>query len=1589
MFKSQRILASLAFVLLLLIGKLATPPQVQASILERLQSSISSLLSSPAPSPSPAAKQVLGGQAYNTETPRIYINGGDNVYSSGGLIMQATTDEPVVLIGGYRYPSSLEIKLYRAAIGDVMNYLVHDKDYAQKNRSLDTSGMTFVATVNVDMNNIPDYDSKRQPLPIEGKGIWYLEISGDKVKSSAIVLRSDHGIVTSEGDNELIYWAQKFGDLKSRGSGGTLKTFSLLDQVTELASTTYDQNGSASTPISEKVDIAISEYGDDLAIIPINLTYLNTGYGYGEFRTQNNKSRYFTFTDRPLYLPGDTIHFKSIIRDDSDAIYSIPTGNVAVTLTTDGNKKVKEMSLPISADGTVSGDIKLDKDSSTGWYSLQIQTAKDQNSNSYGEYTGVYDYSSASFNVEYYRKPETTLSIESNFADVIAGDSVSVDLVGSYFSGQPLIGQSLKYRVTSADYYEYNYLNDFELYSAELNDDYRYGYWYGSHEVSTGTISLDKTGRAKLDIPTSLSFNESGKSQVFTVEATLGDGSQDPSFTRKNILVRAGEFGIFATEYRWGSKVNTAVSLPIKTVGYHGAGKVEATDITASIVRRYWTKVSDPNQKYPRYEEGKEDLEEVKFRTSSDGTGTFTFTPSKSGSYSVILRARDKAGNNIAKEFNLYIADKDFPTYTPGINDENLSVTSNKKKYYPGDTADFTITSTIPDRDVFFAIERGHVRRSQIVHLTGKSAVVKIPLSGSDQPNVYADVSSFSTYRLDKAQLGISLDTSNKKMLIDIKTDKEIYNPGDTVTLNIGTTDATGAPVSAEVAVWAVDKAIFELTDSRLGNIFQTYWNERGNSTSYTHSLRGILVQTAERGGGGGGGDRTVFKDAAYWNPTARTGSDGRTTIKFKLPDNLTTWSIAAVGSSANTVVGQSTAEIKTSKELVIKPILPNLVRTGDELTVSAIARNFTTSDDTYDLSLEITGATVEDPLTSTVKIGALSSEQIYWRMTPNQDAKEISLKMAMTSKSDKDNWDSVSSIIPIKPFGFGEKTATFKVGSTTYDIDLPQDAQNPETKITLSLAPTLVTSLQSAMKYLLGYPYGCVEQLTSRLIPALLAKQNPSLFGQAMGDQDVDKYIVSGIKKISESHGTFDGWAWWSHGNPSSFVTSYVLEAMLDAKKVGYESETTESINAATNYLGHRFESVEQLSDEERAIRRYGLSLVNQANLIPAPSDYSKLHDDILAMAVMGSYRAGDHNSNTNGLSVLISRAQKEGNVVYWQAGTPERLGSRGASTAWAIRAIILAGGDRNLASAGVQYLLRNRTSDYWYNTYATSITSKAILELYGTGGESSPDFTYTIKLDNQLIGQGKINSTREVIKDLSIPTTTLKSDSKLVIETNGQGQLYSTLSKDLFRTDRTLKSAGQGLDIKREYINDKDPNYSIGLGDTVRVEFTVSGLTQTENYLVIEDQLPAGLVPVNESFKNEQFSLTSNYRDWSNKEYTDGGAVLMDYSVNAGTNVYSYKARVVSMGSFQAPPATATLMYMPEINGRTAVDTLKIYSESKLLPGKVAESVVKKYGTWQYITVGILAILAISLSIYFYRQKKNQTPPTDIPVTPETHVV
>ncbi|OGY20946.1 MAG: hypothetical protein A2126_02775 [Candidatus Woykebacteria bacterium GWB1_45_5] len=1621
----------------------------------------------------------------------------------GGLVALASTEEPAVYVGaGKDVSGSAEISIYQASEDTLLNYLLHDKNGKQLNPNPDISKFTYVTKVNQQITGGYGKEVK-VILPLAETGIWFLRATLGSSSSDLFVIRSNIGTTVKEGDNEYIFWGQNFKTRRSV-SEGAITIYDLKDSRKVITSTSFNTQGIAKTKLTAEADIAVIKQGDDKSIIPINLKYLSPEgesyfYEYRTFQPKSRQSGYFIFTDRPLYRPGDKVYFKSVLRDDDDVRYTVPKGTASVKIyegynwgssNTSNEGLVFEKNYPISKDGTINGEYTLPANSKTGTYTLAVSIPGS---------TG----SSLWFDVQFFRKPEYSIDVTTQKTELVAGDNSSFTISGNYFSGQPISNQKVKYTIYSADFYEYSYLTDR---SYALNDNYRYGYW-GGDKVKEGEVTLDQKGRADTALDTkALLAAAKGKSQVLSIEAEFDDGSGNPSFSRKNILVYAGEFGIYRKDYSYGTKVNTPLSLPVVLVSRHNTN-VSGVNLTAKIHRENWISYQEPDKKYPSYKKEEEDLPPVKTKTDAQGNATLNFTPTKAGSYKITAEASDQRGNLVSKEFYSYVCSEDQFCYS-GEQDNGIIIQTDKQKYLPTDTVHFTIYSETADRDVFLSLERARVNRFQIVHLTGKSGTVDVPLVSTDMPNMFAKVSSFSNNTHDTGSVTIVVSPESKRLTVKITPDRNKLGPSDNVTINLETKDSTGKPVSADLAVWVVDKAIFELVDEGLGDIFTTFWQERYNDTQEAHALEGIPIISAERGAGcfaagtpvlltdkttkpiekikvgdtvltresekspelvkakvvgthqavvsgyliinsnlrvtpnhrlwvndswklagsiqigdkltdlngksitisslewvrgkftvynlqieryktyfaagiwahnDKGGAREIFKDTAYWNPSVHTDKSGKASISFKLPDNLTTWVLSAVGSTTDTKVGQTTSEIVVTKDVIVRPILPNILREGDKVILAALVHNFTDKDHVFDTDLKFDSGDVKPTATtSAIPIKSKETQQVSWNVSPKKENEAAKLTYSATAKEDKKAADTVVQKIPVRPFGFLEQRAETGDGPKTFNVKLSPDSSKQKSGVTISLSPTLVGALPAAMKHLIYYPYGCVEQTTGSLVPAVIAKTNPDLFAQSLADHNLDLIIQKGLTRLANLRHSDGGWAWWGSGKSDTFITAYVVEYLLAARQAGF-SVDQELLSQAQSFL-----EAENKEDtrEDVVAKTYALTLLNSSKRKTKLSDLDKLSPDLLSLAVMANVLNGDKNPQSNGLAKLAAAAKTQGDAAFWEAGSEKKFGSKDTSTAFAIRAILTAGGDRNLAVKGAKYLNRNRRYQYWTSTFATAQVVRALVDLSKTGSEQTPNYTYTVSLDKKEIAKGTVNSPKQIIKDIAIPIDKIKpAGSNLAISKSGAGQIYSTLVINEFRTDRNAKAVNHGLEVKREYISDQGSDYSLAVGDTVTVKITVKGLKTEENYGIITDELPAGMIPVNKVFKNEQYGKDPYYSyyhsyDVTDQETTENGVVLSLYQIAVGEHTYTYKARVISAGTFSTPPATASLMYAPEIWGRSGAQTVQVTTESKILPQKAIQKALEKYARAKTVIAGaIILIVLLGAGTIFILKRKGVT--------------
>ncbi len=1617
------------------------------------------------------------------------------------------SEETVLSLRG-RFDSEAQVEVFSSELDDLLDFLLYrwkDGEYADKERQ-QINPVPIVR--GKPLSRLTVRANEKFSLPLEGTGLWLVRAQADGLTAYAFVVRNNLGALAVEAGRETLVWVQNLTDLR-RAANKRVRIYSLADERKIISEGRTGSDGAIKIPIDERADIAVVGENDDPAIVPLNLRNLNNNYwNWSEdFGSVPQKTLQFLFTDRPLYKPGDTVFFKAIVRTDDDTIYRVQPGQKWKAVLARGwgeNKKVYAQSILTTDEfGNFAGEFVIPADAPTGEYYLE--TERETQGDSQRGFWFWRGGGTVYFRVEHYRKPEQTVKVRWGKKTAVAGQSAQIHLSGRYFSGQPLAGERVSYRVTASEVYDPDRYEDFLHRYDNRNSFYRGG--WREKEVVSGEVVLGPDGTATVDIPVGAAVE--GKLSLYTVEVNHSPARGEPVRDWENLLVFPQKYGLYRTDDNFSVEVGEKVNLKLKLVPF-----VPGVDLSGRkfVVRpeRVWYERNKTRSGIYDYTRREEKLPSFEVVSDKRGELNFDFSAEKEGSYTFSVENNDDRGF-LSKDFYFWI----YQTDDSGIIERGkLSILPTKNPLSPHVAGTFVITSERPVGDVLFTLERDYAHDYRVVSLRKKETKVSVPIGDWAVPNFNAAVRGFDGKELNVADKNVDVVSSGKRLGIEVEGIKKIYRPGEKVKLKLRVVDSAGQPQRADLTVWAVDKAIFELTNRPDRDIFDRFWRYRYGFTRFGHSLRGISVEMSEGGGcfagetpillsdgtrkpikdikvgdkvvsrtsdgrrvvrtvtavsvdiedgyllindklrvtpdhllfvngawrradevrlgdkllgedgrsvevkslsyhrqslpvynfkvdkdfnyfaggilahnGKGSTDvRSVFKDVAYWNPSVRTDKRGEATVEFVLPDNLTTWSLSMVGNTLDTKVGETIKDLTVGKEYILQPVLPNILRDGDKPVLALKVRNFSEKDGEFAITLTAEGA-AEKTDRKVVEISAGEEILLEWPLEiKSPEGGELSLHFEMFDKSGK-RLDGVKQIIPVKPLGWYEKISLAGYGSRTeYKLDIPADVNEKLSRISFTVSPTLIGSLSGAAKYLIHYPYGCMEQTVSRFIPALLAKEYPQVFGPALAGKDLDAMVRRGVERLRKHQNTDGGWSWWS-GSSDLFLSAYIGDYLVRARNLGID--VGDSLDKLRGYLERGYlvkDASSYASEQERIERLAGLLIVRdqgKRRKLPPIKVSTDLPLETVALAVIANVRAGYDDPARNGADVLGRMAQHTGDSVSWVWSEKARFNVRGDKSAFALRAFLLGGGERELAWRAVKTLRDERRREYWYNTFSTAQVLEALTLFAAQEKESTSVAAELLDAAAERILQADFAADASV-REIDLSPDTVRRGVSLV-SASGK-QVYGSLFARLFRTDMSQAPLSQGLTLKRYYIKvgpqgEKVPETDgLRAGDTVRVVLHLRGLKPSYRYLVVRDHLPAGLVPVNENLKNagSSKSLARNLPYGANIEYEKDGAVLSMAHPKREEVRFSYLARVVSVGEFSALPAEAELMYQPDIKARTSAARISLPNEEIRLSGGSSglERSGKKIDNPQkkilYYSAGAVTLLLLFSVVFIWRKKR-----------------
>jgi uncharacterized protein YfaS (alpha-2-macroglobulin family) len=170
------------------------------------------------------------------------------------------------------------------------------------------------------------------------------------------------------------------------------------------------------------------------------------------------------------------------------------------------------------------------------------------------------------------------------------------------------------------------------------------------------------------------------------------------------------------------------------------------------------------------------------------------------------------------------------------------------------------------------------------------------------------------------------------------------------------------------------------------------------------------------------------------------------------------------------------------------------------------------------------------------------------------------------------------------------------------------------------------------------------------------------------------------------------------------------------------------------------------------------------------------------------------------------------------------------------------------------------------------------------------------------------------------------------MVNGTMGTGPLYYVAHLRYFLPAGSIQPRSEGVTVSRRYLSlAGQPINSIAAGSALKVELTIR-TGQTLEYLHLDDPVPSGLEPIDQSLKTSRQGLFPSGQPYpggaeaalapylTHTDLRDDRVSLYATSLPPGTYVYTYLTDAATSGRYGVAPARAEEAFFPEVFGRSA---------------------------------------------------------------------
>jgi alpha-2-macroglobulin len=711
---------------------------------------------------------------------------------------------------------------------------------------------------------------------------------------------------------------------------------------------------------------------------------------------------------------------------------------------------------------------------------------------------------------------------------------------------------------------------------------------------------------------------------------------------------------------------------------------------------------------------------------------------------------------------------------------------------------------------------------------------------------------------------------------------------------------------------------------------------------------------------------RSNFDSLALFKAAAKTDADGYATVSFTMPDSLTRYRVLVMAAAEEKYFGKAQSKIEVDQELTVRPSPPRFANVGDRFDLPVVVRNGSAQSRQVELVMNAHGSLSGcDGFAMSLQPGQRVDAYAQLKATTSGAATVDVVVVSADGKS-----DVARQRVPVNISPTAEDFATYgnvTDGSVAQMIDVPRSKDLLSSELRVTLSSTAASDMHGAVEYLHYYPYGCSEQLASRIIAFSAVRKMPLALRKEIIDSDSPGLVENNIIDLMKRQNNDGGFSLWPDQSQKSvpFVTVHVLHALFVAKGAGY-TVTDDTLRRGMTYLNSVDRNLDRYGVPPGATRQSLLAYAcyvkdlmgqpdfNLAKSVIADTELRYVSLDILgwilptlmkspdatSLAVLDTIRGAARETASTAHFTDTSRDEQ---YLFSSPDSDVRLNALLISTLLAVQP------DEALIPKIVKSLLLSRNHGHWVNTNEDAFSLLALSTYFDRFEHDQPNFAADLWIDNLHLAKQKFvtrsSQPRELKFDLLGHTASIPGAlERLVLNKSGAGRLYYRVGLSYALRTQEVKALERGFTVTRNYeaadgksLVLKADGIHIKKGTTVKVTVGITAPSH-RYYVALVDQLPAGFETVNAVLKGTD--STERFSGWANapcyffgdhQNLRDDRTEVFKSDVPPGVYTYSYFVHATTAGQFLAPPAKVEEMYNPETFGRCASSRITIDDDER----------------------------------------------------------